>query len=148
MIDINGYEGRYAVTEDGRVWAYRSQQFIKPQRNKRGGYLVVGIGCPQKKFYVHRLVAAAFIPNPDSLPVVHHKDEDPTNSAADNLEWRTHSQNTSASAHKMRNGKHDPVRVREVHAKTGNMAETSRITGVPYHTVRDIIRGRSYAWSK
>lgn len=55
------------------------------------GYLTIGFGG--KNHLAHRLVAKAFIPNPDNLPVVNHKDGDKTNNSVNNLEWCTHSYN-------------------------------------------------------
>jgi len=57
----------------------------------------LGISLLGKRYSAHRLVAEAFIPNPDNLPVAHHKDEDATNNKEDNLEWVTHSRNSEAS---------------------------------------------------
>lgn len=88
--DVVGYEGLYQVSNQGRV---RSLYFGKirmlKQRKLRTGYMQVGLTKTKKiKFYnVHRLVSAAFIPNPDNLPEVNHKDEDKTNNTVENLEW-------------------------------------------------------------
>ncbi len=88
MKDISGYDGLYAVTEDGRVWSYRANRFLKPKKD-HGGYLNVSLwNCnKQKMFKVHRLVANAYLPNPDNLPQVNHIDEDKTNNSISNLEW-------------------------------------------------------------
>ena len=87
MKDVKNYEGLYAVTPEGEVWSYRSQKFLSPFYNARG-YLKVGL-CKNgkvKNFYVHRLVTDAYLPNPDNLPQVNHKDENKANNCLQNLE--------------------------------------------------------------
>lgn len=81
---------RYFVTEDGQIWDSKRECYV-PQhvRNKKKGYL--GVNLNDNGIYVqksvHRLVAQTYIPNPDNLPMVNHKDEDPRNNHIDNLEW-------------------------------------------------------------
>lgn len=92
--DIKGYEGKYQVSNYGRVKSlnYRNtgkEQLMKPTL-QTNGYLYFSLCKPNKKFLIHRLVAEAFIPNPNNLPCVNHKDEDKTNNHVDNLEWCTH----------------------------------------------------------
>ena len=88
MKDIVGYEGLYAVTSCGKVWSYKSKKFLKPQVEKNG-YLRVGLhkDGQKKVYFIHRLVAEAYIPNPEGLPQVNHKDEVKTNNCLQNLEW-------------------------------------------------------------
>ena len=90
MKDIQGYEGLYQVTSCGKVWSYKRKRFLKPFKRKRG-YLAVGLYKNGKTnyYYVHRLVAMAYIPNPDNLPQINHKDENKENNALQNLEWCT-----------------------------------------------------------
>lgn len=88
MKDIKGYEGLYAITPEGEVYSYKSKKFLKPGTNHKG-YLFVNL-CKNGKVKcvrVHRLVAMAYLPNPDSLPQVNHKDENKTNNCLQNLEW-------------------------------------------------------------
>lgn len=101
--EIPGYEGLYAADETGTIWSLCTTQSrregpLKPYRNT-GGYLRVNLfkGGKVRHEYVHRMVASAFIPNPENLPVVNHKDADPTNNSVDNLEWCTQKQNIAAS---------------------------------------------------
>lgn len=95
MKDIEGYEGRYAVTEDGQVWSHISHKFLHPKvaRNQYREVCLYKDGR-KKMFYVHRLVAAAFIPNPDNLSEVNHLDFDKGNNDVSNLEWTTSSGNS------------------------------------------------------
>lgn len=91
--DISGYEGLYQVSNLGNVksmnWGgrgYSKNLYLKPH-NK--GYLQVELkkDGKRKMFVVHRLVAQAFIQNPNNFPIVNHKDENKTNNSAENLEW-------------------------------------------------------------
>lgn len=92
--DIEGYEGLYQVSNIGRVKRVRSGR-IRTQKIVKNGYCQVNLSKNnQVNFYlVHRLVANAFIPNPNKLPQVNHKDENKTNNYVENLEWCTQSYN-------------------------------------------------------
>lgn len=86
--DIEGYEGRYQVSNLGRVKTLYNTPHIMFTYEAKAGYLAVDLHKEKKRkhFKVHRLVAAAFIPNPDNLPQVNHIDENTYNNAASNLE--------------------------------------------------------------
>ena len=102
---VKGYEGLYAVNENGRVFAfkrphcYRKAHYMTPAPDTHG-YPMVCL-CKNGKNTtrrVHRLVAEAFIPNPNALPEINHIDEDKTNCAAYNLEWCDHKYNINYGA--------------------------------------------------
>lgn len=94
---ISGWEGLYEVSTLGRVRSVQRTEYGVTKILKcRGGKYHSVILCRdgfRKSELVHRLVAQAFIPNPDDLPFVDHKDEDKHNNCADNLEWCTRSYN-------------------------------------------------------
>lgn len=94
MKDIKNYEGLYGITSCGRVWSYRRQKFLKPRVDKYGYLTVCLSNQGQKKFAkIHRLVAEAYIPNPEEKPQVNHKDENKANNSINNLEWATGKEN-------------------------------------------------------
>lgn len=97
MKDIKNYEGLYAITEDGKVWSYKRQKFLSPKINKlnRMSVMLCKGNDSHKMYSIHRLVAQAYIPNPDSLPEVNHKDENPMNNSVSNLEWCTGTYNVN-----------------------------------------------------
>lgn len=86
--DIEGYEGLYQVSSEGRVMNVRNGK-LKIFYYGTGGYKRVMLwkNNKSKNYPVHRLVAKAFIPNPDNLPQVNHKDECKENNSVENLEW-------------------------------------------------------------
>lgn len=83
---IEGYGGKYEVSNLGRV---RQGEKSVNQYKDGKGYLRVSLykDGAERNVKVHRLVALAFIPNPENLPMVNHKDEVKTNNRVDNLEW-------------------------------------------------------------
>lgn len=97
MKDIKGYEGHYAITSCGQVWSYKSNKFI--DRNPIGNlaYLQVSLykDGKRKNFLVHRLVAEAYLENPDDLPQVDHLEHDGTYHPEhiNNLAWKTRENN-------------------------------------------------------
>ena len=87
---IPGYKNLYAVSNEGRVYSTRSCRCLNPKLS-RAGYLRVNfaVGGVMRTFSVHRLVANAFVPNPDGKPTVNHLNEVKTDNRAENLEWAT-----------------------------------------------------------
>lgn len=93
---ITGWSERYQVSTDGQVKNIQTGR-IKKWQEARNGYYRVSLykDAEQKdnKYYIHRLVAEAFIPNPENKPEVNHKDNNKENNHYSNLEWVTHSEN-------------------------------------------------------
>ena len=81
---------RYIVYCDGRVWSVKRNRFLNFAKHPKG-YLRMRID--KKQHMVHRIIAECFIPNPDNLPEVNHKNMDKTDNRVENLEWCTSRQN-------------------------------------------------------
>ena len=103
---VVGYEGLYEVSNLGRVKAlgnglkcsrFKGKEIIMKQEVSNVGYNRVSLrkNRKYKHWGVHRLVAIAFLPNPNNLPIVNHKDENPLNNCVDNLEWCTQKYNVN-----------------------------------------------------
>lgn len=93
--DVDGYEGKYQVTSWGRVYNVDTETFLKPEVHDKG-YLRVDLYDKSGKrthHKLHRLVANAFIPNPESKPQVNHIDGNNQNCSVTNLEWVTDEEN-------------------------------------------------------
>lgn len=128
--DIAGYEGLYQVSNLGRVKSlprelkrFAGRKCITKERiltahpNSKG-YLRVQLkkdGTEERRF-LHRLVAEAFIPNPDSKGEVNHLDNVPTNNGVENLEWVTHKENMEWAS---KCGRFDHLK--EIHSRYGKM---------------------------
>lgn len=109
--DIPDYEGFYEASSLGHIRSKDRKlgnrtylgKIIKPQDNGHGYYhITLAVHKKHTQFYVHRLIAMTFLPNPNKLPEVNHKDENPANNCVDNLEWCTSKYNSNYGNH----GKH------------------------------------------
>lgn len=98
--DISGYEGLYQVSNLGNIKSFNygghgKIKLLKLENFKGYKRVVLSKNGKTKRYFVHRLVAMTFIPNPDDLPIVNHKDENKTNNNVNNLEWCTHEYNVN-----------------------------------------------------
>lgn len=160
--DISNYEGHYQVSNLGNVRSIKNNKIIllKPYKNtKRYGYLEVYLRLPgsKKTYKIHRLVAEAFIPNPDNLPQINHIDENKENNIVSNLEWCTAKYNLNYGSH---NKKISQALKRKVfqYSKDGillaefnSQTEAAKLTGSKQGGISDCIRGKikthnGYIW--
>lgn len=149
--DIVGYEGLYEVSNLGRVrsldrWTGARNNKLRLVKGKllklykqNGGYYIVDLYiAPNQRQHllVHRLVAEAFIPNPDNLPQVNHKDEDKSNNIISNLEWCDHKYNNNYGTIRQR--------VKETNIKNGLWSGLSKreMRMIYYYRNRDKINQR------
>lgn len=89
--DIPGYEGLYRVNQWGEIYSLYTNKILKYSIS-RDGYKQYNLYKNKKNYIMtaHKAVALAFIPNPENLPLVNHKDEDKQNCYCENLEWCSH----------------------------------------------------------
>lgn len=173
--DVFGYEGLYQVSDAGRVRSLDINRVDKLGRKlkKKGrilkgievmGYLKVNLwkGGVMKIHAVHRLVAIAFIPNPEGKPQINHKDGNKENNHVSNLEWCTHSENTrhaydndlikrmtGTKNHMTKISECDVLKIREMH-KTGKYRhkDLAEIFGVSRRHIGDIVNKKRWAHLK
>jgi hypothetical protein len=96
---------REIFTSNGQVRKVKGK-ILNPRKSSQCVYYMVGL-CREgssRNYYIHRLVAEAFIPNPTGLPEINHIDGDHSNNRVDNLEWCSHTQNTVHKIYVLRKG--------------------------------------------
>ena len=136
---------RYLISENGEIWDSKKERFINQSINNLG-YVLVSLSNGIK-FYVkrvHRLVAEAFIPNPNNWPEVNHKDENKTNNYYLNLEWCTREYNNNYGTHNQKISKALSKKVYCV--ETGEIYDSvtlaSKATGVNRTGISKVITGK------
>ena len=90
--DVIGYEGLYQVSNQARVRNNKGKilkQSVKVGKCVYYKYVKLYKDGQYRQGYIHRMMAECFLPNPNNLPIINHKDEDGTNNRLDNLEWCT-----------------------------------------------------------
>lgn len=165
--DVDGYEGLYIISDEGEVVAlpkeihtrnksgemivHRKSKKIKLhlRGNENAQYVAVTLTKDGESiaYSVHRLVAKAFIPNPEDLPEVNHKDENPLNNRVDNLEWCTHQYNIDYSKSKRIAQYLDGEKIAEYKSIT----YASKMTGISRTSINNVLTGWSvtaggYEW--
>lgn len=159
--DVKGYEGLYQVSNYGKVRCimFRNNiiekkqiKLLKPQINKQGRvYISLYKNGHRKNCIVHRLVAGAFLDNPQGLPEVNHIDGNPSNNFVKNLEWCTkkynaqHAYDNNLTGLKARNeSKKKPV-IRSDGKIYESIRGCAREMGVTQRAINDVLQGRHYA---
>lgn len=149
--DIKGFETRYEVSDEGQIRSKKKGVILRPGK-KAHGYLFVGLatrtadGKRCKKYYhVHRLVAQAFIPNPDGKSDVDHIDGVKTNNHVSNLRWCTRKENVHNEATYGKTQMHikklntDPEHLRQLSSYVNKMKRPVRCieTGQEWDSIRE-----------
>ena len=139
--EINGLEGLYSISDNGEVWKTTRCQhpfIIKHNLNSKG-YHRVTLTVKGKRFIlrVHRLVAQAFIPNPENKPQVNHIDGNKDNNRVENLEWVTDDENR---LHAIRNNLRNVYKVALLYknneiARYNSIWEAQKLTNGKYGNV-------------
>lgn len=140
--DVDGYDGLYKVSTLGRV---KGKYRIKSQQDNGKGYLMVRLNKNGESRWhlVHRLVAKAFIENPQNKPTVNHIDGNRKNNKFNNLEWATYSEN---NLHSYRyNGRKSALAVPIYCIETGKIYKSSydasKDTGIPQSSINRCANG-------
>lgn len=161
---VDGYGGRYEISNLGRLKSYAQDKKngkIKTGSKTHKGYLTIKLyagrdGERESKFRpIHRLVAEAFIPNPENLPQINHKDEDKTNNRADNLEWCTNEYNMTYGTRLERVALANracpatSLKVQSVDASGAvaiynSIGEAERLTGLSHSNIVRALKGRAH----
>jgi hypothetical protein len=148
-LPVPGYQGKYLISDQGNIRKISLNTVEKPiqVRKDRAGYLTVRLcqGRTIKTVSIHRLVAAAFIPNPQGKVIANHKDGNKLNNNSTNLEWSSHAENIRHAYVTGLISKSRQCRA-VVDLCTGqqfkSVKEAATVSGRPYSTIKNYLNGR------
>ena len=146
MIKLIENSKNYFVTTDGEIYSGHRKLKTSATGNGYARVRISYLDGTSKDCYVHRIVAQAFIPNPDNKPVVNHKDANKTNNKLENLEWCTYQENTIHSVEndlitygfETANARYTEKQIRDVFQKMEDgwrYKDISEETGVDYQHI-------------
>ena len=165
--DITGYEGFYQVSTHGRVYSHHTHRYLKPFINTYGyPSVILSKYSRTHTTTIHRLVAQAFLPNPEGKREVDHIDADRANNNVNNLRWTTRRENAKnpnstknyqSMAKRLRHweGREKPIKQidkRGVIVRTFRSArEAERETGIAHQSIAGVLKGKAiiaggYGW--
>lgn len=164
---INGFDGYYEVDSNGNIYSldrvitvtdgnrvYQKPikgRVLKPHKTKNGYLTIIlsGFGVP-KRYYIHRIVAETFLPNPHNYACVNHKDENRENNSVGNLEWCSYSYNATYNGSSKKRGEKIKGRISPKRNKitaygiTKSRMEWAKESGLSPHTIRKRLKS---GWS-
>lgn len=145
---VTGYEEMYLVSDEGNVKSLKGKspngRLLKQGKRGRGEQLYAFVRLcdngTEKAKSVHKIVAEAFLPNPDGLPEINHKDENPLNNSVDNLEWCTRQYNIDYSKSKhIEQYTKDGIKI----AEYKSISYAAEITGISRRAINNALCGWS-----
>lgn len=154
--EVNGYKN-YFVDEQGNVYGKDGNVLKKVNRAGYHGVSLCKKGCKTKNAFVHRLIAEAFLPNPENKKQVNHKNGIKTDNRVDNLEWVNPSENQIHRIYVLKKGldgennprsklkKNDVLDILEMNNKKIPRSEIAKQKNISQSTICDILSGRSWS---
>ena len=149
MKSIEGYDS-YFVNENGEVWSSKRNKYLTKSFNKGYAKVIIKINRVHHNKLIHRLVAEAFIPNPENKPQVNHIDGNKSNNHVSNLEWCNQSENNK---HAFKNGlmkitdkcisnQKESVGYKVVNVKTGEIFGSLREAAIKNNLSKSMLYNR------
>lgn len=151
--NVFGYEGLYLVSNKGRVWSIRNNYLMSPHTDaRRRCTACLSKNGNSRNLVLARLVAIAFIPNPNNYPQVNHKDENTQNNRVENLEWCTSKYNCNYGTRNKRVAEAQGIPILQLTMdgefvqRHSSMQSASRSLGIDAGHICDVCNGnREYA---